>query len=69
MALTVAGQPAQVADVSSSGLRVACKLDAAIGDTVTIDFAGFDSIEGRLIWIRGGDAGLSLPTGSLELEE
>lgn len=69
MALAVAGQPARVADVSSSGLRVTATIEAEIGQQLTIDFAGFDSIEGRLVWMGGGEAGFSLPTGALDLDD
>jgi hypothetical protein len=69
MELTVAGKPARVADVSSSGLRVYAELEAEIGQELAIDFAGFDCINGRLVWVGGGEAGFSLPDNALDLED
>lgn len=68
MELSVDGQSARVADVSSSGLRVFAEIEAEIGQELAIDFTGFDGIAGRLVWMGGGEAGFSLPTDALDLE-
>lgn len=67
MALTIDGAPARVADVSSSGLRVYAALEAEIGSELAVEFAGFDGITGRLVWMGGGEAGFSLPDDALDL--
>lgn len=66
-ALTVAGRPARVLNASASGLRLAVDLDAEIGDQVAVEFAGFDAYNGRLVWLRNGEAGISLPPNTIEL--
>lgn len=69
MELLVGGHEARVADVSASGLRVNTTLEAEIGETLPVEFNGFDPIDGRLVWMGGGEAGFSLPTGALELDD
>lgn|GEM_PF-1105861 len=68
MELTIDGKPARIADLSSSGLRIAAPIHADIGKSLSVEFAGFDPIEARLVWAGAGEAGLSLPTGALDLE-
>lgn len=65
--LKVAGKPARVGNVSSSGLMVHAEIDAEIGDMVSVEFAGFEPYDGRLVWIRDGEAGISLPPQTIEL--
>lgn len=68
MELTIDGKPARIADLSASGLRVEAAIHADIGKALAVEFAGFDPIEARLVWCGAGEAGLSLPTGALNLE-
>jgi hypothetical protein len=65
--LTVEGQQARVLNASASGLRLAVELTAEIGDQVAVEFAGFDAYDGRLVWLRNGEAGISLPLNTIEL--
>ncbi len=67
MALTIGTQSAQVEDVSSSGIRIRAELMIEIGGTLPITFEGFDPIDGKLVWMGNGEAGISLPPASLEL--
>jgi hypothetical protein len=69
MRLTVGDAPAQVSNVSASGLKVAAMLDAAVGSKVTVAFDGFDTIKARVVWRCAEEMGLSLPPDSLELGE
>lgn len=66
-ALTIDGQNARVLNASASGLRLAVDLEAEIGDHVSVEFAGFDAYQGRLVWLRNGEAGISLPPNTIEL--
>jgi hypothetical protein len=67
--LRVAGCDAQVINVSPSGLRLAVEFKAQIGDEVSVEFAGFEVYPGRLVWLRDGEAGVSLPPNTIELSE
>lgn len=67
MQLTVGARPAQVLDVSTSGLRVAATLQVDVGTRVAVKFDGFDTIAARVVWRKTGEIGLSLPPGSLGL--
>jgi hypothetical protein len=65
--LTVEGHPAEVLNVSASGLKLAIELSGEIGDQVAVEFAGFEAYSGRLVWRRDGEVGISLPQGTIEL--
>lgn len=65
--LQVEGRDARVINVSASGLRLAVDLEAEIGNEVSVEFEGFDSYPGRLVWLRDGEAGISLPPNTIEL--
>ena len=69
MRLTVGEAPAQVRNVSASGLKIAAALDADVGTRVAVAFEGFDAMAARVVWRRGEEIGLSLPPQSLELDE
>ena len=67
MHLTVGSCPAQVRDVSASGLKVAANIDADVGTQVAVEFDGFDVIAAQIMWRHEDEIGLSLPVESLEL--
>ena len=67
MRLTVGAHPAQVRNVSASGLKVAATLNADVGTRVAVEFEGFDTMAARVVWRRAEEMGLSLPADSLEL--
>lgn len=67
MHLTVSSCPAQVRDVSASGLKVAAGIDADVGTHVAVEFEGFDVIAAQIMWRHEDEIGLSLPVESLEL--
>lgn len=69
MRLTVGSYPAQVRDVSSSGLKIAATLEADVGARVAVEFEGFDAMAGRIVWRRADEIGLSLPPDSLDLDD
>ena len=67
MTLLIRGTPAKIEDVSNSGLRIKAELWDNIGANLSVEFDGFEPIEGKLIWLGNGEAGISLPPESLEL--
>lgn len=67
--LNVGHVESEVRDVSSSGLRVACPIALEIGSNVPVEFEGFDTIPGRVVWRRDGEMGLSLPDDALALDD
>ena len=69
MQLTVDGYPAQVCNVSASGLKIAADLDAEVGTRVAVEFEGFDAMAGRIVWRCAEDLGVSLPPNSLALND
>lgn len=69
MRLTVSAYPAQVRDVSASGLKIAADFEAAVGTRVAVEFEGFEVMAGRIVWRRANEIGLSLPPDSLDLDE
>lgn len=67
-ALAIEGAPARVLNVSPSGMKVCGDLtEKDIGDSIAVNFDGFDEMTGQLIWIRGTEAGIALPPQSIEL--
>lgn len=67
--VTVASREAHVRNVSASGLGLAVVLEAEIGQHVPVEFDGFAPMDGRVVWLRSDEAGLSLPPGSLALAD
>jgi len=57
----------RVVNVSSSGIMIEADIMPRIGEKVTVDFEGFDRLEGVVRWIRGGRIGLDLGDGSIDL--
>lgn len=67
MALQIDRQPANVENVSASGLCVRAPLGSDIGSRVPVEFEGCDAIEGQVVGLADGLAGLSLPAASIDL--
>lgn len=67
MRLTIGSYPAQVREVSASGLKVAATFEADVGTRVAVEFEGFEAMAGQIVWRRADEIGLSLPPDSLEL--
>ncbi|HEX4848877.1 MAG TPA: hypothetical protein VFV30_12090 [Novosphingobium sp.] len=67
-ALSIGGTPAEVLNVSPSGLKVRCDMgERDIGTELGIAFDGFEPMTGQLVWINGPEAGIALPPQSIEL--
>jgi len=46
-----------VHDVSSTGMRIECRANLAIGDEVTVGLAGAGATVARVVWRRGNEYG------------
>ncbi|WP_293971593.1 PilZ domain-containing protein [Sphingomonas sp.] len=50
-------QDSWVHDVSSTGMRIECRADLAIGDEITVGLAGAGATRARIVWRRGNEYG------------
>jgi hypothetical protein len=50
-------QDSWVHDVSSTGMRIECRADLAVGDEVTVGLAGAGATRARIVWRRGNEYG------------
>lgn len=67
-ALRIEGVAVAVVNVSSSGMRISGAIGRIeIGDEVVVEFTGFEPMDGRLVWLKGSEAGIALPPESIEL--
>ena len=57
----------RVVNVSSSGIMIEADLMPHIGETVSIEFEGFDRLQGVVRWVKQGRIGLDLGEGSIDL--
>lgn len=68
--LAIEGAPVQVLNVSPSGMKVRGDLgEREIGDTLALEFEGFETLTGQLVWMNGAQAGIALPPQSIDLVE
>lgn len=67
--LLVAGAITDVRNISRSGMLISGATDKEIGQRVVSQFAGCESITGRVAWKRGSLVGISLPANSIDLFE
>jgi len=67
--MPVQGQPTTVLDISNSGLRLGRRLSGTIGDSVLLDFPGFEAVEATVVWTGKDATGLAMPENSIELVE
>lgn len=67
-ALSIGGQPAEVLNLSSSGLRATIAVEAEIGESLPVCIEGFDPIPGRVVWMKDNEAGFCLPDDSFDLQ-
>lgn len=57
----------KVVNVSSSGIMIEADLMPRIGETVGVEFEGFDRLQGVVRWVKQGRIGLDLGDGSIDL--
>lgn len=63
------GRPAEIANISRSGIMATGVVGQGIGETIEVRFAGCEPISGTVIWKRGEQFGLALPPDSILLAE
>ena len=57
----------RVVNVSSSGIMIEADIMPRIGEEMTVEFEGFERLQGIVRWIRAGRIGLDLGEGSIDL--
>ena len=57
----------KVVNVSPSGIMIESSIMPRIGESVGVEFEGFDRVEGIVCWIRQGRVGIELEDGSLAI--
>ena len=57
----------RVVNISSSGMMIEADIMPRIGEAVSVEFEGFDRLQGVVRWVRQGRVGLDLGDGSIEL--
>lgn len=67
LGFVVQDRPAQLTDISSSGVRLAGELSQEIGEQVQLRFAGCEPMAAQVVWKRSGMVGLALPAGAIGL--
>lgn len=66
--LSIEGSAARVLNISPSGMKVRAEIgEKDIGTSLALEFEGFPPMTGELVWLKGDDAGISLPPQSIEL--
>lgn len=57
----------RVVNISGSGVMVECNIIPRIGETVALEFEGFDRLEGVVRWVKQGRIGLDVGEGAIDL--
>jgi len=57
----------KVVNVSSSGIMIDADILPRIGESVAVEFEGFDRLQGVVCWVKQGRIGLDLGDGSIDL--
>lgn len=57
----------RVVNVSSGGIMIEADIVPRIGESVAVQFEGFDRLQGIVRWIKQGRIGLDLGDGSIDL--
>ena len=57
----------RIVNVSASGVMVECNIMPRIGETVGLEFDGFDRLEGVVRWVKQGRIGLDVGEGAIDL--
>lgn len=67
LSFTIHKRPAQLADISRSGIMALGTVPEAIGAAMEIGFDGFAPMAGTLVWKRADRFGVALAPGAIEL--
>ena len=57
----------RVVNVSSGGIMIEADIIPRIGESVTVEFEGFERLQGVVRWVKAGRIGLDLGDGSIDL--
>lgn len=57
----------KVVNVSPSGVMVECSIMPRIGESIAVEFEGFERLEGVVRWVKQGRIGLDVGDGAIEL--
>ena len=57
----------KVVNVSSGGIMIESEIVPRIGESVAVEFEGFDRLQGIVRWVKQGRIGLDLGEGSIDL--
>lgn len=57
----------RVINVSSGGIMIEADMMPRIGESVAIEFEGFERLQGIVRWVKAGRIGLDLGEGSIDL--
>lgn len=67
LGFAVDDRPAQLSDISPSGIGLVGDLAREIGEEVQLRFAGCEPMAAQIVWKRPGLTGLALPAGAIDL--
>jgi hypothetical protein len=67
LGLAIKNRAAQLADISPSGLMALGQLPEAIGDKVDVQFTGYPTLIGTVIWKRDDRFGVARDPGAIDL--
>jgi len=57
----------KVVNVSESGMMVESSIEPRIGERVSVEFDGFEPLQGTICWVREGRIGLDVGDGAISL--
>ncbi|HEY0011788.1 MAG TPA: PilZ domain-containing protein [Allosphingosinicella sp.] len=57
----------KVINVSSGGIMIESEIVPRIGESMAVEFEGFDRLQGIVRWVKQGRIGLDLGEGSIDL--
>lgn len=57
----------KVVNISTSGIMVETGIVPRIGETIAVEFDGFDRLEGTVCWVKQGRIGIDLGEGSIAI--
>ncbi len=57
----------KVVNISESGVMVESEVEPRIGETLGVEFEGFEPLKGQVCWVREGRIGLDVGPGAISL--
>lgn len=59
---------ARLVNVSGTGVMIECGIVPRIGETLKVEFEGFDPLDGVVRWVKRGRIGLDVGEGAIRIE-